>query len=219
MEGSRTPLQKWFFAMYLFANSRSGVSAKELERHLGVTYKCAWRIGHKIREYMAEVDKEHPLDGDVEADETYIGGKKAGGPRGRGADGKTVVFGMAERDGDIMAKVVPNVKKRTLLPLIADNVIPGSTVHTDELRSYKGLDKLGLGFKHKTVNHGAGEYSRDGSHVNTLEGFWARLKLSIRGTHVHVSGKYLERYVKEFEYRYNRRREPHLIFVDLIANL
>ena len=118
-----------------------------------------------------------------------------------------------------MAKVVPNVKKRTLLPLIADNVIPGSTVHTDELRSYKGLDKLGLGFKHKTVNHGAGEYSRDGSHVNTLEGFWARLKLSIRGTHVHVSGKYLERYVKEFEYRYNRRREPHLIFVDLIANL
>ena len=219
MEGSRTPLQKWFFAMYLFANSRSGVSAKELERHLGVTYKCAWRIGHKIREYMAEVDKEHPLDGDVEADETYIGGKKAGGPRGRGADGKTVVFGMAERKGDIMAKVVPNVKKRTLLPLIADNVIPGSTVHTDELRSYKGLDKLGLGFKHKTVNHGAGEYSRDGSHVNTLEGFWARLKLSIRGTHVHVSGKYLEKYVKEFEYRYNRRREPHLIFVDLIANL
>ncbi len=81
----------------------------------------------------------------------------------------------------------------------------------------RGLDKLG--FEHKTVNHGAGQYSDGDCHVNTLEGFWARLKLSIRGTHVHVSGKYLERYVKEFEYRYNRRREPYLIFADLIANL
>ncbi len=173
-------------------------------------------MGHKIREYMAEVDKEHPLDGDVESDETYIGGKRAG-TRGRGADGKTIVFGMAERDGDIMAKVVPNVKKRTLLPIIEKNVKPGSTVHTDELRSYKGLDLMG--FEHKTVNHGAGQYSDGDCHVNTLEGFWARLKLSIRRTHVHVSGKYLERYVKEFEYRYNRRREPYLIFADLIANL
>ena len=216
MEGSRTPLQKWFFAMYLFANSRSGVSAKELERHLGVTYKCAWRIGHKIREYMAKVDKEMPLDGDVEADETYVGGKRAG-TKGRGAKGKTIVFGMAKRKGDIMAKIVPDVKRKSLWPIIERNIKLGSTIHTDELRSYRGLDRMG--FKHRTVNHGAGQYSDGDCHVNTLEGFWARLKLSIRGTHVHVSGKYLERYVKEFEYRYNRRREPYLIFADLISNL
>ncbi len=124
---------------------------------------------------------------------------------------------MAQREGDIMAKVVPNVKKRTLQPLIEENVRSGSTVHTDELRSYKGLDRIG--FEHRTVNHGIGQYSDGDCHVNTLEGFWARLKLSIRGTHVHVSGKYLERYVKEFEYRYNRRREPYLIFADLMTNL
>ncbi|MYC39950.1 MAG: IS1595 family transposase [Candidatus Dadabacteria bacterium] len=215
-ERSRTPLHKWFYAMYLFSASRHGISAKELQRQLGVTYKTAWRMAHEIRKYMAQVDDENPLDGEVEADETYIGGKRPG-KRGRGADGKAVVFGMMERGGELMAKVVPNVRKRTLQPIIYENILPGSTVHTDELRSYMGLARAG--YEHRTVNHGAGEYVKDGSHVNSLEGFWSRLKLSIQGTHVHVSPKHLWKYVKEFEYRYNRRKDPASIFSDLVENL
>ena len=217
MERSRTPLHKWFYAMYLFSNSRHGVPAKELQRQLGVTYKCAWRMAHEIRKFMAEVDGETPLGGTVEADETYVGGKRSGGKRGRGAPNKTIVFGMLERGGDIMANVVPNVRKRTLHPIIAENVEPGSTVHTDELSSYSGIGQAG--YRHETVNHGLGEYVSGDSHVNAVEGFWARLKLSIRGTHVHVSRKHLQKYVKEFEYRYNRRKRPAAIFGDLVANL
>ena len=212
---SHTPLQKWFYAMYLFTTTRHGVAAKELQRQLGVTYKCAWRMGHEIRKYMAEVDGETPLGGTVEADETYVGGKRSGGKRGRGAPNKTIVFGMLERGGDIMANVVPNVRKRTLHPIIAENVEPGSTVHTDELGSYSGLDRAG--YRHETVNHGIGEYVSGDSHVNAVEGFWARLKLSIRGTHVHVSQKHLQKYVKEFEYRYNMRTSPDRMFDRLLA--
>ena len=211
---SRTPLQKWFYAMYLFTTTRHGVAAKELQRQLGVTYKCAWRMGHEIRKYMAEVDGETPLGGTVEADETYVGGKRPGKP-GRGAAGKTIVFGMLKRGGDVMAKVVPNVSKRTLYPIITENIEPGSTVHTDEFGTYRGLDRAG--YRHETVNHGLGEYVSGDSHVNAVEGFWARLKLSIRGTHVHVSRKHLQKYVKEFEYRYNMRTSPDRMFDRLLA--
>ena len=214
-EKTRTPLQKWFYAMYLFTTTRHGVSAKELQRQLGVTYKTAWRIGHEIRKFMAKTDGEWPLGGSVEADETYVGGRTTGGKRGRGAPNKTAVFGMLERGGDVIANVVPNVRKRTLLPIVTGNIEPGSTVHTDELRSYRGLNLVG--FKHRTVNHGAGEYVNNGSHVNSIEGFWARLKLSIRGTHVHVSRKHLQKYVKEFEYRYNMRTTPERMFDRLLA--
>ena len=212
---SRTPLQKWFYAMFLFTTTRHGVPAKELQRQLGVTYKTAWRMGHEIRKFMADTDGERPLNGTVEVDETYVGGKRSGGKRGRGAPGKTVVFGMLERDGDVMAKVVPNVRKKTLHPIIKENVEKGSTVNSDELASYNGLDNAG--FEHETVNHGAGEYVDGDCHVNGLEGFWARLKLSIRGTHVHVSRKHLQNYVKEFEYRYNRRKRPEKMFDELLA--
>ena len=214
-ENSHTSLQKWFYAMYLFTTTRHGVAAKELQRQLGVTYKTAWRMGHELRKYMADVDGETPLSGDVEADETYVGGRTTGGKRGRGAPNKTVVFGMLERDGDVMANVVPNVRKKTLQPIIKENVVKDSTVHTDELKSYSGLSRAG--FEHETVNHGAGQYVDGDSHVNGIEGFWARLKLSIRGTHVHVSRKHLQTYVKEFEYRYNMRKQPELMFDRLLA--
>ena len=217
MERTHLPLHKWFYAMFMFSTSRHGVAAKELERQLGIPYKTAWRMAHEIRKYMAKVDGEHPLDGEVEADETYIGGRTTGGKRGRGAPNKTVVFGMLERDGDVMANVVPNVRMKTLQPILEENVVAGSTVHTDELKSYNGLSKAG--FEHETVNHSAGEYVDGDCHVNGIEGFWARLKLSIRGTHVHVSGKHLQKYVKEFEYRYNRRQRPDAIFGDLVASL
>ena len=217
MERSSTPLHKWFYAMFLFTTTRHGVPAKELQRQLGVTYKTAWRMGHEIRKYMARVDGETPLGGIVEVDETYIGGKRSGGKRGRGAPNKTVVFGMLERGGDVMTKVVQNVRKKTLQPIIKGNVEQGSTVNSDELKSYSGLSKAG--FEHETVNHSAGEYVDGDCHVNGIEGFWARLKLSIRGTHVHVSRKHLQKYVKEFEYRYNRRKRLDAIFGDLVASL
>lgn len=213
-ENSRTPLQLWFYAMYLFTTSRHGVSGKELQRQLGVTYKCAFRIGHQIRQHMAEVDGELPLSGQIECDETYVGGRTKGMGR-RYTGNKTIVFGMLQRDGQVMTKVVPNVGKKTLQPIIEANVEQGSTVHTDELRSYKGLNKKG--FTHKTVNHSAKEYALNDTHVNGLENFWKHLKGSIRSTHIHVSGKNLHKYAKEFEYRFNSRENPSAMFPALVS--
>ena len=216
MERSRISLHKWFFAIFLFSTSRHGVAAKELQRQLKVTYKTAWRMAHEIRKYMAEVDGAVPLGGLIEADETYVGGRVRGQGQGYRKN-KTVVFGIAKRGGDIMTKVVPNVKRRTLEPVIRVNVKAGSTIDTDDLRSYLRL--TAAGYKHGVVNHSAGEYARGNCHVNSVEGFWSRLKNSIRGTHIHVSRKYLWKYAKGFEYRYNRRKQPALIFSDLAASL
>ena len=149
-ENSRTPLQLWFYAIYLFSTSRHGVPAKELERQLGITYKCAWRMAHEIRKHMGLVDGDPPLSGDVEIDETYIGGHRPG-TRGRGAKNKTIVMGMLQRNGDVMTKIVPNVKKVTLHTVIKENVEPGSTIHTDELPSYSNLEDEG--YNHQVVNH------------------------------------------------------------------
>ena len=215
--GSHVPLQKWFYAIYLFTTTRHGVPALELQRQLGVAYPTALRMAHKIREHMSDTDGENPLDGDVEVDETYIGGKVSGGKRGRGAPNKSIAFGMLDRDGDVMTNVVTNVKIRTMQTIIQKNVKSGSTVYTNELRSYKGLDKVG--YEHESVNHGAGKWVSGGSHVNSIEGFWARLKLSIHGTHIHVSKKHLRKYLKEFEFRYNYQNKPERMFPDLIASL
>ena len=143
MENSHLPLQKWFFAIYLFTTSRHGVAAMELKRQLDISYKTAWRMAHEIRKYMADVDGEDLLDGRCGSRRNLRRRKKSGGKRGRGAPGKTVVFGMLERGGDVMLKVVPNVRKKTLQPIIKANVEAGSAVHTDELKSYSGLSKAG----------------------------------------------------------------------------
>jgi transposase len=215
-ERSRTPLQKWFYAMYLFTTSRHGVPAKELQRQLGVTYKTAWRMAHKLREYMATVDGDPPLGGHVEADETYIGGRRSGGKRGRGAPGKTVVFGMIERGGDVMTRVVRNVRKATLERHIVENIEAGASVSTDELSSYATIARLG--YEHGTVNHSADQWVDGIHHVNALEGFWSMLKRAIRGTHVHVSRKHLTKYLGEFEFRYNMRHAPEFMFERLLKS-
>ena len=150
-EDTRTPLQLWFYAIYLFTTSRHGVSGKELERKLGVTYKTAWRMGQQIRKHMATVDGENKLSGDVEVDETLIGGVRHGGKRGSGAGGKTIVFGMLQRDGEVMTKVVKNAKRKTLLPIIRENVIEGTVIHSDEHTGYAPLSYCG--YKHEQVNH------------------------------------------------------------------
>ena len=216
-ERSTTPLQKWFYAMYLFTTSRHGVPAKELQRQLGVTYKTAWRMGHEIRKYMAIVDGEPPLSGIVEIDETLIGGVNEG--TGNHLKNKAILFGMMERGGDVITKVVPNLKRMSLFPHIDAYIEENSEIHSDELRSYETLGYGWRGYKHKTVKHRYGEYvSRDGStHVNSLEGYWRMLQRSIAGTHIHVSPKHLEKYAKEFEFRFNMRKNPELMFSRLLA--
>jgi transposase len=215
-EQTRTPLQLWFYAIHLFTTTRHGVSAKELERQLGVTYKTAWRMAGLIRQHMADVDGDTPIGGftkRVEADETFVGGYRAGGMGGKG---KAVVFGMLERGGDIVVQVVPDRQSGTLLPIIRDNVKPHTEVHTDELRAYGGLGTMG--YWHKTVNHAREEYvSPTGTTVNAIEGFWRHLKASIAGTHISVSPKYLNRYAKEFEYRFNRRDQAATMLPELLS--
>jgi len=213
---SHVPLQKWFYAMYLFTTTRHGVPAKELQRQLGVSYPTAFRMSHKIREYMGNLDGEPPLTGHVEVDETYIGGKRPG-KRGRGAAGKSVVFGILERDGEMYSKVVPDAKRATLIPEITRQVPTGTRISSDEWSPYRVL--RALGYDHNTVDHGAKNWANGDTHVNTLEAFWSMLKRSIRGTHIHVSPKHLSKYLGEFEYRYNRRKRPQTMFADLLASL
>ena len=213
---SHTPLQKWFYAMYLFTTTRHGVPAKELQRQLGVSYPTAFRMAHLIREYMGKVDGEPPLTGHVEVDETYVGGKRSG-KRGRGAAGKTVVFGMLERDGEIYTKVVPDASRKSLIPEITRQIPEGTRISSDEWRPYRILKALG--YNHTTVDHGCKQWADGDTHVNTLEAFWSMLKRSIRGTHIHVSPHYLPKYLGEFEFRYNRRKSPQTMFADLVASL
>ena len=137
---SRTLLTNWFYAIFLFSQSKNGVSAKELQRHLGVTYKCAWRMAKQIRELM----QENPtmFTGTVEADETYVGGKGKNNKRGRGAENKTPVFGVVEREGSVVAKVVENCKASTVMPLIRENVGIGANLMTDEYGIYNQASRL-----------------------------------------------------------------------------
>lgn len=216
-ENTHTPLAKWFYAMYLFTTTRHGVPAKELQRQLSVTYKTAWRMGHQIRKFMAAVDGDPSLSGHVEIDETYVGGRRKGGKRGRGAPGKAIVMGMLQRDGDVMTRIVPDVRRETLEPHILENVELGSDVSTDELSSYNQLSRHG--YKHGRVNHSADEWVRGATHTNSIEGFWSRLKNSIRGTHVHVSRKHLSKYLGEFEFRWNSRHAPESMLPRLLASL
>jgi transposase-like protein len=209
---TRTSLRDWFYVMFLFTTTRNGVAAKRVQREIGVTYKTAWRMCHEVRKYMASLDGDAPLGGPgsiVEIDETSIGGM-AHGERGRAAGGKPIVIGMLEKDGELITQVVPNVQRDTLCPVVQANVLPGTTVHTDALRSYRTLGTRG--YRHEYVCHQFGEYvSATGVTVNHLEGFWNVLKRGINGTHIHVSAKHLPKYLGEFEYRWNMRKVPHLM--------
>jgi len=220
-QDTRTPLQSWFYAIYQFVTTRHGVSGKELQRTLGVTYKTAWRIGQQIRVLMSKANGFEMLQGHIEADEAYVGGRRSGGKRGRGAEGKTIVFGLKERGGRLVAESIPNVKKATLRGQVLRKVEPGSIVSTDELMSYGLL--TGDGYTHGRVKHGAKEWSyydyRHGTthHVNHVENFWKLFKHSVRSTHIHVSSKYMDRYLGEFTFRSNHREKQNAMFDLLIA--
>jgi transposase-like protein len=215
---SSTKLTHWFFAMYLMTSTRHGVAAKELERQIGCTYKTAWRMAHELRKLMAGADgTNHPLKGHIEIDETFVGGRKRGGGHKAGMKNKTVVFGMLQRDGRIIAGPVPNRLKGTLEPIIQRNVVRGSNISTDEHGAYGEL--AGIGYKHGTVNHADDVWVDGITHTNSIEGHWGQLKRSIRGTHIHVSSKHLWKYVSEFNYRRNNRHSHFAMFLKLLNHL
>jgi transposase len=200
---SATPLKQWFYAIFLFSKSKNGVSAMELQRQLGVTYKTAWRMAKQIR-LLFNMDTEK-LGGIVEMDETYIGGRRKMAQK---FDNKTPIVGAVEREGEIIAKVTQDASSTTLQHLLRSHVQIGTTLYTDEWRGYTRASRLG--FKHKTVNHSAKEYVNGSVHTNTIEGFWSQLKRSIDGTYHFVSPKYLQSYLNEFSYRYNHRASDRL---------
>lgn len=216
-EKSSTSLHLWFYGIYLMSSTRCGISAKQLERELGVTYKTAWRMFNKIRSVLGQDDPER-FDGPVEVDEAYIGGlskwrtasrSKAMGVRvGRGDPNKQPVMGVAQRksadsQGKVYVKVVAGVSERDLLPHIGLKVLPHSVVYTDEMASYQNLGERG--YKHSRVPHGAQVYVDGDVHTNTIDGFWSHLKGGISGVYHGVSTRYLQNYLDEFVFRYNNR--------------
>jgi transposase-like protein len=225
-ERSSTSLQLWFYAFYLITSTRCGISAKQLERELGVTYKTAWRMFNKIRnQLMADTDAE-PLSGDVEVDETFVGGKPRESYRREVArkgwnmqtaywDRKAIVFGAVERGGRIRASVIPNSRGTTLHAKIGEYVLPESMIYTDDFKAYKQLGKKG--YQHKRINHSARIYVDGDVHTQTIEGFFGLFKNGVRGSYHAVSQKWLQGYLNEYVWRYNRRDSETPMFYDLLA--
>ena len=211
---SATSLRDWFYAIFLMAQTRTGIAAMQLERELGVNHRTALRMFRQIRGLMGNGNAT--LFGAVEADETYIGGKRPGKP-GRGAAGKTIVFGMVERGGKAYTKVTPDVKAKTLLPIIQDHIptAPDTIIYTDELRSYGRLGKLG--YAHGTVQHAARQYVNGFAHVNTMEGLWSNVKRGIDGVNHSVSPKHLQSYLDAYIWRYNHRKDDAPVFQTLLG--
>ena len=215
-EKSTTSLRLWYYAMYLMASTRCGISAKQIQRETGVTYKTAWRMFRQIRSLLSESDMQ--LEGSaVEMDETYYGGTRKGqfGRPMRGDKKKSPVIGIVERSTDkrvgrVKALATPDVTAERVLGIVHEHVLPKSTVFTDEYRIY---DRVGGRVKeHKRINHTAKVYVVGDVHTNTIEGFWSLVKRGIGGVYHQVSQKYLQSYLDEYSFRYNRRDQGNLIF-------
>jgi transposase-like protein len=217
-EKSTTSLRTWFYAMFLMGSTRCGVSAKQIQRETGVTYKTAWRMFKQIRTLMSE---EISLEGSsVEMDETYMGGVRRG-RRGRpdpDHSHKTCVIGAAERKGRVVAIAASDATKKTLHGIAKEYILPNSIVYTDEYVGYEGLGKLN-GYQHCRINHSAGVYVMGDVHTNTIEGFWSLVKRGISGVYHSVSRKYLQSYLDEYSFRYNRRDEGQPMFVSLLDQI
>jgi transposase-like protein len=221
-EKTTTALHIWFYAMYQMGSTRCGISAKQIQRETGVTYKTAWRMFRQIRSLLSEPDMQ--LEGSlVEMDETYVGGRrhrKYQARRGRPSPldtSKTCVIGAVERKGRVVAVVADDATKKTFDGVAEERILPKSTVFTDEHHSYTGLDKMG--YEHKRVQHSAGVYVLGNIHTNTIEGFWSLVKRGIGGVYHSVGKHYLQTYLDEYSFRYNRRDQGNLIFTSILKRV
>jgi len=220
-EKTSTSLRLWFYAMYLMGSTRCGISAKQIQRETGVTYKCAWRMFHQIRKLMSE--EELRLGGSgtpgVEVDEMYHGGRRKN-EAGRMLAGNkghlTTVMGVVERKGRIVARVQP-VSIAATSALVKEYVMPETMIFTDEAAAYTALPQLeGMGYQHQRINHSQKVYVMGEVHTNTIEGFWSLVKRGIGGVYHSVSAKYLQSYLNEYSFRYNRRDSGNLIFAAML---
>jgi transposase len=219
---SPTPLTTWFYAMYLMSATRCGISAKQIERETGVTYKTAWRMFKQIRSMLDEQDSgQLGGKGGVEMDETYYGGRRKGNcgrPMVGDRRGKTTVVGVVERKGRVRAMVAADVKADTLIGIVREHVMPKSTVFTDEFASYDGLAVRG--YQHRRINHSEKVYVVGGNiHTNTIEGFWSLVKRGISGVYHNVGRHYLQSYFNEYSFRYNRRFDTQPMFTSFLQQL
>lgn len=214
---SSTSLHLWFYGMYLMASTRCGISAKQLERELGVSYRTAWRMFNKIRNELMK-DEGPELAGDVEIDETSWGGKpRTKLTRSEAAafrENKTTILGMVERGGRVRLRVIPSRRGPALSREVRASVNPSSIIFTDDWQAYKPL--RGEFLAHKIINHSAGIYVEGDVYTNTIEGFFGNLKTGMRGAYKHVSPKYLQSYLDEYAFRYNHRHSGQAIFSTLL---
>ena len=209
-ENTRTSLRLWFYVMFQFCASRNGVAAKEVQRQTGVTYKTAWRMCNKIREYMSYVDGDGGLGGPgrphVEADKAFIGGYDR-----IDKDDKAIVFGAVKRGGEVITKVVSDKTSLTVAKAVLSTINKSATVYTDSAKAFGGVGASG--YNQDRVNHRAKEFVRGPVHTNTIEAFWLMVKRGISGTYVWCSQRHLETYLDEFDFRGNLRKYPHLMFL------
>ena len=204
-ENTKLPLRKWFAAIWLVTSHKKGIASTTLARDLKITQKSAWFVLHRLRYAAKTKSFNRPLEGEVEMDESFVGGKEANKRKGgtQGGAGKVTIFGLLERGGEIRVSKVDNLKGKTIRQQVDEHVEPGSTLYTDEHPSYAGLKP---DYYHFQVNHSAGEYVRwFFIHVNGIEGAWGLFKRQIYGIHHWVSEKHLQAYLDEMCYRYNRR--------------
>ncbi len=217
---SHLPLEKWFIATLLLCESKKGMSACQIQRTLGVSYKTAWYLCHRIRAAMRDVDKPM-LDGKVEIDETYVGGRMRGGTTGRGSENKEVVIGIRKRGGDLRFFHAKDVKSGTLAEYIKDNISQDvEAVFTDDLRSYvPAMIKAKIhGSRHKSIAHSKGLYVMGQVHTNTVESAFSLLKRGIMGTWHKISAKHLQAYLEEMQFRFNRRKSA-VLFLDTLRHM
>jgi transposase-like protein len=202
---STTSLRTWFLVIRLMASTRVGISAKQIQRETGVTYKTAWRMMKQVRRLMSE---KITLSGSVEIDEAEFGGSDLNKPKHLRGKAKTTALGLVERGGKVVAQIVPNITALTLCGSIAETVEPDSTVFTDLMHSY---NPLAVQYRHLTVNHSE-TYVDGRAHTNTIDGFWSLVKRGITGVYYQVGAEYLQSYLNEYAFRYNRRKVMRPMF-------
>lgn len=204
LEGTKIKLKKWLLAFHLMCSNKKGISALQLSHELGITHKSAWFMCSRIREAM-QIKEPSPLEGVIEADETYVGGRSKKGTRGRGSERKFPVAICIQRGGPVVAKVIKRADRKTLRSFITKNVHRTSTIVTDEWLSYRGIGDLFSG-GHLVVNHGRKEWVKGKAYTNTAESYFALLKRTYHGTFHWFSRKHVNRYLAEISFRWNNRK-------------